>query len=54
MGGGERFSQPYYGEYDWLGPYLIQNTQGRYILILPAFLMALTRMLLRDKPHERY
>ena len=34
-------SQPYYREYDWLGPYLTWNTRGCYILILPAFLIIL-------------
>ena len=42
---GKRCSQPHSVEYDWLGPYLTQNTQGRYILILPVVLMTPTRML---------
>ena len=31
-------------EYDWLGPYLTQNTQGQYILILPAVLITLATL----------
>ena len=36
---GERRSQPYSDEYDWLGPDLTQNTRGRYILIFPVVLI---------------
>ena len=32
---GERRSQPYSVEYDWLSPDLTQNTQGHYIPIFP-------------------
>ena len=38
---GERRSQPYFGEYYWLGPYFTQNIWERYILIFPAILNAL-------------
>ena len=31
MGGGERRSQSYSGEYYWLVPDLTQNKQGRYM-----------------------
>ena len=41
----ERHSQLYSGEYDWLGPYLTQNTRGQYILILLAVLITPTCML---------
>ena len=41
MEGGERFSQSYPIEYDWLGPELTLNTWGRYILILPIVLVTL-------------
>ena len=39
MEDGERNSQPYYGEYSWLGHGITRNTQGRYILILRAVLI---------------
>ena len=41
---GERRSQPYSGEYDWLGPDLMQNKRGCHILILTAVLITLTHM----------
>ena len=34
----ERHSQPYFQEYDLLGPDITQNTQGRHILIFPVVL----------------
>ena len=53
MEDGEICSQLYPGEYDWLGLDLTRNTRGRYILILQAFLIILTRMVLRDKLQHR-
>ena len=37
-----KFSQPYSGEYNWLGPDLTLNTRGRYILIFPVVLITPT------------
>ena len=42
MEGGERNFQSHSVEYYWLGPDLTQNTQGRYILILPVVVVMLT------------
>ena len=42
MEDGERRSQSYYREYDWLGPYPTHNTQGRYTTILPVVLITTT------------
>ena len=47
---GERHSQPYYREYDWLVPYVTQNTQGLYIRIFPEVLINPTHMLLMTGP----
>ena len=47
---GERRPQSHSGEYDWLDPDLTQNTQGRYILILPEVLITPTHMLLMTGP----
>ena len=38
---GERRSQPYSREYDWLGPDLTLNTQGPYTLVLPEVFITL-------------
>ena len=42
MEGCERISQLHSVEYDWLGPDLAQNTQGRYIPISPVAVAMLT------------
>ena len=42
MGGGERQPQAHSVKYDWLGPELTQNTQGRNILILPVVVFMLS------------
>ena len=42
MEGGGRRSQSHSREYDWLGPYLTQNTLGRYIPIFPVAVIVLT------------
>ena len=47
---GERYSQLNSGEYDWLGPELTRNKQGRYILISPMVLINPTRMVLITCP----
>ena len=36
---GEIHSQQYSQEYSWLGPYLMRNTWGQYILIFLAVLI---------------
>ena len=43
-------SQPYSGEYDWLGPDFTPNTQRRYILILLAVLV--TPVTIRSQPYS--
>ena len=41
---GERRSQPYPGEYYWLGPDPMQNTRGSYILIFLVVLITLSNI----------
>ena len=40
----ERDSHPHPREYNWLGPDLTRNTQGRYKHILPVVLITPNRM----------
>ena len=47
---GERHFHPYSDEYDWLGPDLMQNTPGQYIVIFPVVLIIPTRMVLMIGP----
>ena len=46
MEDGERRSQPYSGEYDWLDPDRTLNTKVQYILIVLAVFIALEHMVL--------
>ena len=43
MEDGKRRSQSHSGEYDWLGPELMRNKQGGYILIFLAVLITPTK-----------
>ena len=47
---GERHPQLHSGEYYWLGPDLTRNTRRRCILIFPAFLITLNRIVLMTGP----
>ena len=61
MEGFERCSQSHSRKYDWLGPDLMKNTQGRYILILlVVWAIALKQIgraianRYRSQTHEKY